>query len=60
MVCMKYEKMFDVVDLDLYGMLLMFLDSVVMLVKEGGFLFVIVIDMVVFCGNNVEVVWVKY
>ena len=51
MVCMKHEKMFDVVDLDPYGTPSTLLDSAVTAVKEGGLLLVTATDMAVLCGN---------
>ena len=60
MVCMKHEKMFDVVDLDPYGTPSTLLDSAVTSVKEGGLLLVTATDMAVLCGNNAEVAWAKY
>ena len=60
MVCMKHEKMFDVVDLDPYGTPSTLLDSAVTAVKEGGLLLVTATDMAVLCGNNSEVAWAKY
>ena len=60
MVCMKHEKMFDVVDLDPYGTPSTLLDSAVTSVKEGGLLLVTATDMAVLCGNNSEVAWAKY
>ena len=60
MVCMKHEKMFDVVDLDPYGTPSILLDSAVTAVKEGGLLLVTATDMAVLCGNNSEVAWAKY
>ena len=60
MVCMKHEKMFDVVDLDPYGTPSTLLDGAVQAVKEGGMLLVTATDMAVLCGNNSEVAWAKY
>jgi len=60
MVCMKHEKMFDVVDLDPYGTPSTLLDGAVQAVKEGGLLLVTATDMAVLCGNNSEVAWAKY
>jgi len=60
MVCMKHEKMFDIVDLDPYGSPSILLDSAVQAVQEGGMLLVTATDMAVLCGNNGEVAWSKY
>lgn len=54
------EKQFDVIDLDPYGSVAMFLDGAVQAVKNGGLLCVTCTDSAVLCGNHPEAAFARY
>lgn len=57
---LQHPYFYDVIDLDPYGTPVMFLDTAVQAVSEGGLLCVTATDMAVLCGSNPEACYTKY